>query len=59
MEVAVCSVPDEPINGVMSTPVWLVFQTAAGPEVVGPVHLRCTSNVDLLLPDFETQEIWI
>ena len=59
MEAAVRGVPDKPINGVMSTPVWLVFQTTAGPEVVGHINLRCSSNVELLLPDFETQGIWI
>ena len=59
MEAVVHSVSDKTVNGVMFTPVWLVLHTATGLEVVGPLRLRCSSNLELLLPDFETQIIWI
>ena len=59
MEAAVRSVPGKPVNGVVATPVWLVLHTAAGPEIVGPVCLRRSSNLELLLPNFGTKGIWI
>ena len=59
MDAAFYSAPDKPINGVMFNQVWLVLHTAPGPEVVGPLCLRHSSNLELLLPDFGTQGIWI
>ena len=59
MEAAARSVRNEPVNCVVATPAWIVLHTATGPEVVGPVHLRRCSNLELLLPDFGTQGIWI
>ena len=59
MEAAVHSVSDKIVNGIMFIQVWLVLHIATGPEVVGPVHLRCSSNLELLLQDFETQKLWI
>ena len=59
MEAAVRSSPNKLANGVVASLVWLVFHAATGPEVISPVYLRRSTNLELLLPDFGTQGIWI